>query len=594
MRILHVMAFMLFAFSVNAQKGLKWPQPDKGYFYIPSGSFSMGQTDSESDFSQTSRTRTVSIQAFEVSKLVNVREYMAFVEDQRTMRGSEYADMLMPDPSRFPSTAKFHKYLTDAAFQNEPIIGISWENATAYIHWKNGHSSDQADDQRPDYRMITEAEWEYAYDYLQGEKEGDLNKCAEWTSTSYDESMYEFSQDLNPDYTYYASPCDHISRKRKVVRGNSFLYSFETPKSRRMYGYQDSSYRHVGFRLARTHLYRPDVYTNIESDDPYQKHVDMRIVEKLYGQEGMIRYMEGDTLTFESSKWKTTLVTKNGMLNGKYESNYSSGALRVEGQYQFNQRVGEWKFYDQSGKLALSRRYTNNWVYKREHPTPQDALGELMTSEPLYSMVRRDHSKPYSFPYVQARAVYYSKRYWMKNVQLPEMVWRSIKEGVDNRSLTIFTSDQFQDTLTNDSAKQIIRNLPSFSLERDIASTEIVGYQIKGDCFFDVDRLTGEWRTIAIAPEVKSGDSTRSVFWIYYPEIRSLLAKKCTPPKKFPRYIRNLDDVLFFHYFTGDIYRFSNVYGRPEPKDKDPMLSRVELIELEHDLLLHFFAKPKE
>jgi hypothetical protein len=40
---------------------------------------------------------------------------------------------------------------------------------------------------------------------------------AEWCETAYDESMYEFSHDLNADYRYDAMDWDPPSMKRKVI-----------------------------------------------------------------------------------------------------------------------------------------------------------------------------------------------------------------------------------------------------------------------------------------------------------------------------------------------------------------------------------------
>jgi formylglycine-generating enzyme required for sulfatase activity len=45
---------------------------------------------------------------------------------------------------------------------------------------------------------------------------------AEWCNTAYDESGYDFSHDLNPEYTYDALDHDPISMKRKVIRGVSW------------------------------------------------------------------------------------------------------------------------------------------------------------------------------------------------------------------------------------------------------------------------------------------------------------------------------------------------------------------------------------
>ena len=45
---------------------------------------------------------------------------------------------------------------------------------------------------------------------------------AEWTNTAFDETVYDFSWDLAPDYVYHAKENDQPALKRKVIRGGSW------------------------------------------------------------------------------------------------------------------------------------------------------------------------------------------------------------------------------------------------------------------------------------------------------------------------------------------------------------------------------------
>jgi formylglycine-generating enzyme required for sulfatase activity len=87
--------------------------------------------------------------------------------------------------------------------------------------------------------------------------------AAEWTSNAYDESAYDFSHDLNPDYLYDAKESDPSVLKRKVIRGGSWKdVGFYLQTGTRTYEYQDTAKSYIGFRCVMTYLGR-DVGDNI-------------------------------------------------------------------------------------------------------------------------------------------------------------------------------------------------------------------------------------------------------------------------------------------------------------------------------------------
>jgi len=80
---------------------------------------------------------------------------------------------------------------------------------------------------------------------------------AEWTNTAYDESVYEFSHDLSPEYQYRSTTHDPPSLKRKVIRGGSWKdigYFIQT--GTRSYEYQDTAKSYIGFRCVMSYLGR--------------------------------------------------------------------------------------------------------------------------------------------------------------------------------------------------------------------------------------------------------------------------------------------------------------------------------------------------
>ena len=144
-------------------------------------------------------------------------------------------------------------YFWHPAYDNYPVVGVTWSQAKAFNAWRTQlmnnwrNSNGQSDVQR--FRMPTEAEWEYAArgglelspypwggpymrnaqgcplanfkpmrgDYVEdgGAYTVDISSyspndyglynmagnVAEWTSTAYDETVYEFSHELSPEYS---------------------------------------------------------------------------------------------------------------------------------------------------------------------------------------------------------------------------------------------------------------------------------------------------------------------------------------------------------------------------------------------------------
>ncbi len=193
------------------------------------------------------------------------------------------------------------KYYNHPAFGNYPVVGVSWKQATAFCEWRthllNSFLEGKKRSPESDFRLPTEAQWEYAArggrsqmsypwggPYLRNKKgcllanfkpgrgnypeDGGFytvradaywpndfglynmaGNVAEWTSSLYYEGGYNFQHDMNPDIRWNAKDSDPPRMKRKVIRGGSWKdvgYFLQT--STRAYEYQDTSKSYIGFR----------------------------------------------------------------------------------------------------------------------------------------------------------------------------------------------------------------------------------------------------------------------------------------------------------------------------------------------------------
>jgi gliding motility-associated lipoprotein GldK len=192
-------------------------------------------------------------------------------------------------------------YFYHQAYNDYPVVGVSWMQAKAFCRWRTKKKNDYLSTKKnptviPQFRLATEAEWEYAArgglenatypwggPYTTNDRgcflanfkpvrgnyavDGALytmeaksyfpndfglynmsGNVSEWTNTAYSEASYYIGSTMNPNV-------EIDKNKRKVIRGGSWkdvAYFLEV--STRDYEYADSARSYIGFRTVQDFL----------------------------------------------------------------------------------------------------------------------------------------------------------------------------------------------------------------------------------------------------------------------------------------------------------------------------------------------------
>ncbi|TXK71654.1 gliding motility lipoprotein GldK [Mesonia sp. HuA40] len=191
-------------------------------------------------------------------------------------------------------------YFWHAAYDEYPVVGVSWKQAKAFCDWRtlkhNAFRKEKGLHNVNTYRLPIESEWEYAarggiesatypwggpyakddrgcflanFKPLRGDYAADqalytveaksfepndfnlynmAGNVAEWVNSSYSDDSYDYYSSMNPNV-------NDKNNKRKVVRGGSWKdVAYFLQVSSRDYEYADSARSYIGFRTVQDYL----------------------------------------------------------------------------------------------------------------------------------------------------------------------------------------------------------------------------------------------------------------------------------------------------------------------------------------------------
>ena len=121
--------------------------------------------------------------------------------------------------------------------------------------------------------------------------------------------------------------------------------------------------------------------------------------------------------------------------------------------------------------------------------------------------------------------------------------------------------------------------------------SRVVMFKLKEDWYFDKKRSVMECRIIGIAPVIaeysESGEflGLRDFYWVYFPELRPVLAQKKVFIRNNAVMPLSFDDVFVKRMFSSFIIKESNAYDRYIKEYKTGMDALLEGESVKHDIM---------
>lgn len=526
-----------------------------------------------------------SFSSFRISKQITLKQYKQYLRSIE--KDSSYAFFLsqLPKIERQESLTK--NYLNASDFDDEPVIGVSMDNACNFAVW---YSSIQGSD-KVKYRLPMVFEWISMNE--ETEKKSDNTKknklvgpILDWTINAFDESAYLFQ---NPSkfpvgYLYKHSKYDHKVLKRKSVIGRSFRISLADPvKISSLYSYYaDEGYADVGFRLIE--VGRVDPFEKYTKQEPIQSDINLKSISSLKTLPYSMELVEQHSI--ELNDQLVEYATKNGQLDGTFKVYKQVGNNKVtivKGEIRNNCRVGYWTIYDEKdpSKILIKRLYRSHLEFEQLLPNHSSSKIIPFVTKNMNPTLGLNDDGYKEYAYVTSADFIFSSRLYREilfeknKIPFNEII-ELLKTTIDKKEIIVYDTSNFRTIREDNPFENFTGN--------------IIGFRIKEDFFFDKNRKLSETRIIGLAPIYfdSTVNDNRELCWLYFPQLRKHLVKI---HDSFSG--SNLDNLFFERNFFGEVYQTQNSYDKMDAESikKDLKFKDIELLLTEHQIWLFLEGK---
>jgi hypothetical protein len=178
-----------------------------------------------------------------------------------------------------------------------------------------------------------------------------------------------------------------------------------------------------------------------------------------------------------------------------------------------------------------------------------------------------------------------------KNIYENDTLLKFLRENIMTNEITLYEpkDDEFTTEIVEESESGLRSSTKPDSI------IQITDFRIKEDWFYDSERKISETRLIGLCMMGKtkfSPKASTALAWIYYPQIRKLMASFKLNDKSLPSNIKTMDDLFFFRYFNSTIYKQTNLKDQelkdycktPEEIKKENIRIENEMLDMEHNV----------
>lgn len=511
------------------------------------------------------------LSSFRISKQITLKEYKQYLN---SIKDSSYAFYLSQLPKIERQEYLTKNYLNSTEFDNEPVIGVSMDNACNFARWYTTVQNKE----KIKYRLPTVFEW---ISMNEERKPSSKDILLDWTLNAYDESAYDFFKrgEFPVGYFYKYKKYDPKVYKRKCVIGQSFRISLADPVkiSSTFPCYADEGYADVGFRLIE--VSRADYFDKYTNQDEVQSDISLKSLSNslpIYQENIKIQSIELNGKLVE-------YTTRNGQLDGAfnvYKKVNNEKIPLVKGEMKNNCRIGYWTIYDENGtnKIVLQRLYHSPLEYEQLIPKPSSNKLVTFVQSELNPPLGLDKDGCKENAYVTSADFIFSKRLYREilfenNKFSSNGIFKSLDDALEKKDIISYDRSNF--SVVSDK-----NHLHGFE-------GDVIGFRIKEDFFFDKNRKLSETRILGLAPIYFDTitNKKKEICWFYYPQIRKIFVKI-----KDPNLNSNLDNLFFERNFYGEIYKTADQFDREEDDDLGSEFKSIdiELLMTEHDIWLYF------